>query len=357
MNTIKLVIADANQPYVMSLSQYLQDEYGQALELTYFTQPSLLEAYISECKDMDILLLDEIFAQRINHIHKPGMVVILSEQQGIEGQSHQIYKYQKADAIGKQLMEILDQGSNKTITLTKRKGQGKIIGVYSPEGAAGKSTVAFHLAQQYALNARKVLYLSFESFSSLSIFKEKEGAYGATYLLHLLKNKASNAQLKLNAMKCVDGDTQIHFLPRESNVLEYKDLKREDVEQLLEFLRTQSGYDAVIADFDSALNDTLLGAMKKSDALLNVISGDPAMKDKHLEFFQCISKLEDLLGADLEDKLVLVYNKGCKPGCLAAMQAESAIPYVEIPYIEQFDTTYRRSFKDLYGLLENETYE
>ena len=210
------------------------------------------------------------------------------------------------------------------------------------------------MAHQYALSSKKVLYLSFEAFSSLSIFKGKEAAYGATYLLYLLKNKASNTQLKLNSMKCIDIDTNIHFLPRETNILEYKDLKRDDMELLLEFLKAQSDYDAIIADFDSSINDALLGAIKKCDVILNVSGNDPSMREKHLEFYRCVSKINALLEINLQDKLFHVFNKGCRATCLDDALKDSKIRYAEIPYLEQAVGMYTRCFKELYELLERE---
>jgi cellulose biosynthesis protein BcsQ len=354
MSIIKLVIGDSNPSYGISLSQYLQDEYGQAFEILHFTQAQLLEEYLREHGDADLLLLDEDFDYPAEAIGKSAAVLFFTGKKNIGIEKNQIYKYQKADAIAKQLMMALDKDTGKSIHLAQNNKKTKVVVAYSPEGGAGKTTIAHRLAHQYALNFKKPLYLSFESFSSLSMFEGSGASRGAIYLLHLLKNKASNVQLKLNGLKCSEADTQIHYLPREDNALEYKDLKKEDMELLLEFLKSQCDYDAILVDFDSSLSDGLLGAMRQCDTFLAVVGDDSGAQGKHRMFYDSIPKLNEVLGIRLEDKLVFVFNKGCRPHELQNTISIGKLKLAAVPYIEQNETLYGGHLKELYQLLEKD---
>ena len=357
MSIIKLVIADSNQSYGTNLSQYLQDEYGKVFEIFHFTQAQLLEEYLREYGDADILLIDEGFDYNAEAIDRTAVVLFFTEKQNAGIEKNQIYKYQKADAIAKQLMTALDKDTDKSIHLMQNSKKTKIVAVYSPEGGAGKTTIAHRLAHQYVLDSKKSLYLSFESFSSLSMFEGSQASRGVIYLLHLLKNKAPNAQLKLNSLKCLEADTQINYLPREDNALEYKDLKKEDMELLLEFLKSQCDYDAILIDFDSSLSDGLLGAMRLCDTFLTVVGGDPGTRGKHRIFYDSISKLNEVLEICLEDKLIYVFNKGCQADDLVHEIDGSKMKCAAVPYIEQKETLYGGYLKELYQLLENDDNE
>jgi cellulose biosynthesis protein BcsQ len=359
MSIIKLIIADENQNYVKALALYFQEEYGQAFDITCLTQKTVLQEYLNKLEVADILLIDQkMFNDSLPCKHIKS-VIVLAEGVNENANNSSIYKYQKADILAKYLFEIYEKSSGSRATINKSNSKCKIISVYSPAGAAGKTTIAYNIARQYAMQYQKVLFISLETYASLTIFKQTEATQGLMYLLYLIKNKAQNLQLKLNAIKVVEINTNIHFIERESNVLEYKDLKIDDIDLLVSFLRNQSGYDAIIFDLDSSINEAILGVLKYSDGILNVQCNDTSDKVKQEEFKRQIPKINNLLEIDINRKIIRVNNKSENLTNSGNKVIENCISTIEIPCISSEVTSQGAYFaempyfKQLYDAVEN----
>jgi cellulose biosynthesis protein BcsQ len=361
MSTIKLIIAEENQSYIKGLTLYLQEEYGQAFEIICFTQAEILIDYLSKHEAADILLINPVLLTENISTKYIRSVVLLVESVDNE-KENSIYKYQKADQIAKQLLTLYDKNTNCGSKIFRNCSKCKLISVYSPSGAAGKTTVAYNLAIQYAMQAKKVLYISLESYSALPIFTQKESSKGLIFLLYLLKSKLPNIQLKLNTIIAADHNTNIYFVEREKNILEYKDINIEDLGLLNDFFRDQSDYDAVILDLDSSMSEIVLGAFKYCEVVINVHCNDSTGIAKAECFKQQVSKISKLLELDISSKLIEVRNKSdiaIQNEYKDDLKPEDYKELLEIPYIKGAcigqgayfpEMTY---FKQLYDAVEN----
>lgn len=359
MSAIKLIIADENSSYASGLTQYLQQEYGQAFEVACFTQKALLQEHINKCEAADILLIDQKLFSRHADIKSIKSVIILAEDTTLDSYCPTICRYQRADQIAKLLLEAYDKNSDGSVNITNYNRKAKLICVYSPAGAAGKTTIAYNLSYQYVLQSRQALYISFEAYTGLPIFKQDENKRGLIYLLYLIKNGLPNLQLKLNTIKAIDENTNIHFIQRENNVLEYKDISFEDMGLLVSFFKNQSGYDAVILDLGSTINDTVLGAFKHCDYLVNVICAENYSYEKNQDFCRQITKIDNYLKSDIRSKLIWVNNKSNSEQNISCKDEHGGIGQVDIPYIDNDTAGYvnclseMKYYKQIYDVLEN----
>lgn len=353
MSSIKLIIADENKHYMNGLAQYLIEECGQAFEVVCFTQAKILIEYLNKSKVVDILLINpQLLKKDINKRYYKSVILLVENVDNDNGNS--IYKYQKADRIKKLLLQEYDKNANCGTNILNDNEKCKIISVYSASGAAGKTTMAYNLAVQYSMNSKKVLFISLEPYSALSIFNQNESSRGLIYMLYLIKSKLPNLLLKLNTIINMDSNTSIHFMEREKNVLEYKDIKIEDFKLLSEFLKNQGDYEAVILDLDSSMNEMVLGAFKISDVIINVYCNDKVSCAKQERFNEQISKISSLLEQDISSKFLGVRNKS-----MTITNSEETEEVLEIPYIQGDcispgayfpEMTY---FKQLYDAVEN----
>lgn len=327
MSAVKLIIADENMNYTKCLAQYLQEDCGQAFDVICFTQRSFLTEYLFKNESVDILLINpQLYNEEINEKHCKSVILLVDSVDNTNKKS--IYKYQKADQIKRLLLQEYDKNSDQRINILNSSNKCKLICVYSASGAAGKTTMAYNLALQYSMKAKKVLYISLETYSSLDIFNENEASKGLIYILYLIKNKLPNIQMKLNTMIANDHNTNINYIEREINVLEYKDIRVEDFELLSDFIRNQTEYEAVILDLDSSLNEVVLGAFKFSDVIVNVYSDDKVSSAKQERFGRQINKISSLLEQDINSKLLCVKNKS-----ETVPNSEFAGEVLEIPFI------------------------
>lgn len=328
MSTIKLIIADENRNYTKYLAQYLMEESGQAFEVICFTQIKILMEYLGKSEAVDILLINpQLLKEDINKMHYKSLILLVENiDNDIEDS---IYKYQKAVQIKKLLLQVYDKNSNCKISILNNNTKCKIVSVYSASGGAGKTTIAFNLANQYSMKAKKVLFISIESYTALTIFNKNEYARGLIYMLYLIRSKLPNLLLKLNTIIYTDNNTSINFMERELNVLEYKDIKIEDLELLSDFLKNESDYDIAILDLDSSMNETTLGAFKFSDVIINVFCNDKVSCAKQESFKDQIIKINSLLERDISSKLLGVINKS-----ESKSKSDSLEDILEIPYIQ-----------------------
>lgn len=354
---IRLVIADENESYIKALAQYLQVEHGQAFEIACFTQGRVLQEHLVSCAGIDMLLIDQKLLAEINVV--AIKIVILFTETMLDCNGTTIYKYQRADQIAKLLLGAVDKFSDGRVNIIKSNKESRLICVYSPGGATGKSTIAYNLAHQYAMHAQKVLFLSLEAFSTLSFFQRSESARGLIFMLYLIKNKHPNLQLKLNTIKAIDGNTNIHYLERESNVLEYKDIKLEDMELLTDFLKKQSSYDAIIIDLDSAINEISLGAFKYCDVIINILCNSPYSTAKQEDFIEQSPKMDDFLQVELSRKTIHCHNQYKAEADMKFDEGNHSSGQLEIPYINNLNLNQggyypeMSYFKQLYDRLEN----
>lgn len=289
---IKLIIADENQSYARALAQYMLEEHGQSFEIACFTHEFGLKEHLQSCEGLDILLIDDKLQHLKEHFNSVKATIALKEKP-CEGESESIYKYQRADQIAKRLLELSDKLSMGSVSLQQNRRKGQLVCVYSPSGAAGKTTIAYHLACQFSFHTQKVLFLSMESYTEHPIFQRCEASRGLMYLLYLIKNKIPNLHMKLSALSAVDQHSNIHYMERETNILEFKDLKEEDMSVLADFLRRNSDYDAVVFDLDSAMNEVTLGAFKNCDVIVNVLDRRCLQGGKAKDFIRQIPKISE----------------------------------------------------------------
>jgi cellulose biosynthesis protein BcsQ len=359
MSIIKLIIADENQNYAKALALYFQEEYAQSFDITCLTQNTVLQEYLNKFETADILLIDQkMFKDSLPCKHIKS-VIVLDESINENANNSSIYKYQKADVLAKYLFEIYEKSSGSRGALNKSDSKCKVISVYSPAGAVGKTTIAYNIARQYGMQYQKALFISLETYASLEVFKQSEAVQGLMYLLYLIKNKAQNLQHKLNTIKVVEINTNVHFIERESNVLEYKDLKIDDIDLLVNFLRNQSGYDAIIFDLDSSINEAILGVLKHSDVILNIRCNDTFDKVKQEDFKRQIPRINNLLEVDINRKIIKVNNKSQNLTNSDNKALENSMSTIEIPYINSEITSHGAYFaempyfKQLYDAVEN----
>jgi|GEM_PF-4840108 len=331
---IKLIIADEDQNYIRALSQYLQERHGHAFDILCITQLDLLKGYFQDEEGADMLLIDQKLAQAVEDIKGTRLMLVLTDV-WVEMGLHRIYKYQRADQIAQEIIEYADRLSAGNLFACKSDRSCRTICVYSPAGAAGKTTIAYHLACQYALTNQKALFISMEAFSDLPILSNNNSGRGIIFLLHLIKNKLPNLQLKLNTYLSIDNKTNVYVAEREANILEYKEIRSEDIVILTEFFKNQSDFDVLIFDVDSSLNEAVLGLFKQSDIIINVSSGC-INSGKQADFNRQIPKIENYLKTGIQDKMLTIFNKSDDMRSVNEIDtsidsAALSIPYMKVP--------------------------
>ena len=232
-------------------------------------------------KGGDILLIDSSLYHNQLPVNGFLMVVLLCEERNLvlpsidDRQMRSIYKYQHCSAIVQQIFGYFSEvepSYNICITMAPKH---KIIGVYSPTGGSGTSTVAFALAQQYTNFGYRALYLSLESVPATHCFVERTSHGGIGLLYRRLWQGRTLVHLLPSLMQR-DTRTGVYYFNDSNNLLDHGSQDIAIVKNLFAEIGNSGLCDYIILDLGSVYNHLTLDLFAVTDYSVFVLQ-DSAM--------------------------------------------------------------------------------
>lgn len=147
---------------------------------------------------IEILLLEEKFIGKVQtNIAKK--VIYLTQERGNMEEKQTIYKYQSADNILSDLLNIYAGEEDRDILRQSRYKECSIIGVYSPVHRVGKTAFAIALGQEVAREER-TLYLNLEEYSGWEDRMMTKSSQTLADLLYYMRQENGRISTKANIM-------------------------------------------------------------------------------------------------------------------------------------------------------------
>ena len=147
---------------------------------------------------IEILLLEEKFIGKVQtNIAKK--VIYLTQERGNMEEKQTIYKYQSADNILSDLLNIYAGEEDRDILRQSRYKECSIIGVYSPVHRVGKTAFAIALGQEVAREER-TLYLNLEEYSGWEDRMMTKSSQTLADLLYYMRQENGRISTKVNIM-------------------------------------------------------------------------------------------------------------------------------------------------------------
>ena len=305
---MKLVICTADENYASRFIDYFNVHYGEKMELSQFTDVGLLKEY-AQTKNIDICLLGiEMIADGIDVEFGKSVPVILTEERDEDLEIKPIFKYQKAEYIYKELLNVLaDRKTGVKMFRRRDPGQARTYAFCSPSGGAGATTAAI----AYAINlakSRSVLYLNLQQISNSGIALSGEGNGKFDDVIFALKSKRSNLSMKLESVVRTSKE-KVNFFESCENPLDMQELTVDEVKMLLDEVLSCGTYQEVIVDIDNSLSSIEIAVMEQVDHIICVEGGNEENQMKFMKYFRCLELLEKRNEKELADKVLLFYNK------------------------------------------------
>lgn len=283
MNSVKkpiLAICDSEAAYVYRLLEYMNKKSGLPFEVRAFTDTKKLKEFGSE-KNIALLLVDE-------HVLEDWMrglgskVVVLSEglmfAEGSEFSS--VYKYQSSEDIMREVLYCYGEAFDAQETAPGVKCQTELIAVYSPLRRIGRTTFALTLGQ--VLGERKrALYLNLEEYAGFARLSGVEPANDLADLMYFVREKSGNLPAKLSSM--VKRIGALEYIPPAAFPVDLRSVELEDWEYLLQALKEQGLYEAVILDFGDQIQG-LFELLDLCDTIYAPERSDAASKAKWQQY-------------------------------------------------------------------------
>lgn len=295
--------------YAARFINYFNIHYADRMELSEFTDIRLLGESIRSWHP-DICLVGSEMLQEIGDAVKSGSnVVILTEDMEEETNGLlAIYKYQKAELLYKEILNVFADKKNGFHAFRKRaEGSAACYAFLSASGGAGATTVALAYAARLAAEKR-VLYLSLQQYSNADLVLKAEGNGKFDDVLFALKSRRGTLSLKLESLVRTSREN-IHFFVSCENPMDLQEMTADEVKRLLREVVTGGQYDEIIIDLDSRLGEIELAALEECDYIVVVEGGNASNSMKFNKFYTALETVEQKRQRELLSRLCLFYNR------------------------------------------------
>ena len=323
---IRIVLADTDEKYINHFIRAFKIYYFHEVDIVTFSDLTALKKYISS-RAYDILLSVASLLPK----EAEGKGMILTSEMGIKEINGRpaICKYQKIENLYKGILDaIAEQKSGITYSYETSK-ESPVIAFTSAAGGVGKTTAALVYTRQLVKKGFQVMYLSLESFSNIDYFLNAEGSSNFSNVLFAVKCGKGNLQMKIeSSLKQTYGG--VYFFSKPMNPNEIDELDQSEWKEFLDAVRAVGKFHCIVIDLPCANEDTAKKIMPLSDRVLFITDGSDTTTEKTQTLMTCISKYDEVNGADLSTKVSVIQNKCEGP------RREIGLPILaELPYIKE----------------------
>ncbi|MDR2649300.1 MAG: AAA family ATPase [Clostridiales bacterium] len=322
-----ILITDGDASYLENFERFLRNNHSDKFIINTAANSDGVRAFVDNYdRKVDILLISpDAYTDRIKScasvimILSNGVIPIQLEKYPV------IKKYQSGDAIVHSISHAYTEAMPDEFDISQINGDCEIIGVFSPIGGSGKTTVASLLAAHLAAK-KKVLFFSMEQFQYTEYLFSGSSRYNMSDFLYFVHKGDNDLLANLNRMLITDVNLNVNFL---NSPLCFVDLNKIECDKWAAFLRAlaQFGlFNKVVIDMPSHLNDQILEVLSACNKVIT-----PVLDDQ-MSVFKLNRLIHDLTQIDNEillNKFIYVLNKynGFQPhtevNIFATLPAES----------------------------------
>ena len=243
-----MAVLDQEKNYAQRLCDYANRRHCLPFKAVAFYDLESYKNFAGEHRIQLLLAEDELIAGEYD-LHADCVLSLCGSDmrencgRGLVSADREIYKYQSGEAMFRTVMQYVGaSGEELRLRTSERKAQ--LICIYSPVNRCGKSSFALVYALSRARRER-ILYLSFEAFSGLSVLLGESFRTGLSDALsHLRQGSLDLAIITSLLYQCRDMD----LIPPFSAEEDLLSMTGEDYAALMDTLLKETVYDAVIVD-------------------------------------------------------------------------------------------------------------
>ncbi|MEA4846299.1 MAG: hypothetical protein VB106_03600 [Clostridiaceae bacterium] len=309
MARLNLVIADSDESYARGLSEYINSNHFSAFMASCFTRVDSFTGYFEKRHPADILIISPDFYEISAEYPQIKLKLIFSEGAlNCEYPGFQpINKYSTGDKLIGEVIHLYSKINPLEERLPSYSSNTEFIGVYSPAGGTGKTTISSALSKQCAELGIKSFYLNLESIQSTGMFFSSYNKRNLSYIFYYLKEKSRNLSFKMGGIKSTEDGVE-YFNPPDSP-MEYGEINPEELEQLLQGIKGMGCYDYVFIDMSDILDMKNYKIMALCDRIVMVTLEEPIASYKGRVLSNELTKLWDADKDSISDKFITVINK------------------------------------------------
>ena len=276
-----MAVYDEDPFYAERLSDYVNRKEKGIFKAQAFTSRERLELFAKET-DVDVLLTGvPVSANEIEGLRSTQTIHLTEEKSKTgTGADVEIYKYQSGDDIIREVMAVYCENPNVKPNLPGLISREKrIIGVYSPVGRCGKTSLALSIGQVLA-KEEKVLFITMDMFSGFSFLLDEQWKRDLSDLLYYYKQGRFHG-LRLNPITYYLGD--MAWLPPFRYPDDYSQITAKEMAGFLVQILNESIYETIVLDIGD-FDRPVLPVLEVCKVVYMPIKEDPISQAKVKEF-------------------------------------------------------------------------
>lgn len=300
-----LAVCDSDEEYAVHLMEYLsmlRMNESFPFEVQVFTNPTVLRDYMEHTPVQLLLVSESIFGllyDETGSMQPPTMagsspgaagIIVLRENGEPPPGTESIFKYQSAEMIVSQLMELaVDRGVLSPVLYNGNSSTVKLIGIYTPVGRCLQTTFAFTLGQLLA-RKHKVLYLNFENFSGLGRLLDREFRSDLSDLIYMLSNDSGRFPYRVETM--AEKLNGLDFIPPAFSCMDLMQIEKEEWLRLLSELTQRCRYKYVILDLSDSMQG-LFDILQRCSRVYTIVREDWFAAAKIQQYEDLLVRLDE----------------------------------------------------------------
>jgi len=308
---LNLVIADLDESYAKGLAEYINSNHSTTFLVSCFTKADSFTGYMSEQPSVDVLLISpefydlSIWYPLINLKAVLSQGVLCREYSGFQV----INKYSTGEKLISEVIHMYSKLNPLELRFSQHSRNAELIGVYSPAGGTGKTTIATALSMQCMELGKRSFYLNLESIQSTGVFFNSDSKRNLSYVFYYLKEKSKNLSFKMDGIKSTEADSGVHYFNPPESSAEYEEINTHELEQLIKGIKGMGCYDFIFIDMSNTFDTKNYRIMDLCDRIVLVTLQEPISVYKNKVLFNELVKLSNTDKEGIADKLITVINK------------------------------------------------
>jgi MinD-like ATPase involved in chromosome partitioning or flagellar assembly len=312
MSKLNLIIADNKALFSDIFINYLTNQHSKNFMVhCYIDKEKLEKFFLKNEKEIDILLIcPELYYEELENKKIKSIIILSNGRLSINFEKMKtINRFQSGDIIVSQMLNIFSERNSELIEAYPGNKVTKVIGVFSPIGGSGKTSIAIASAITCSLMDKNVFYLNLESIPSTHLFFDCSQELNFSHVLYYLKSRKINFGLKIDAIKVLDPIYNITYFPLQDNLLEQTESMPEEIEFLICSLKNSKAYDVIFIDFSSVIDYKTLKAFGECEEILLVLTQDYMCSRRKELLYKELKVLDRNKNSDNMAKCTILINK------------------------------------------------
>lgn len=307
MSDKSIYFVDKNKEYMQAVEKYVVNNCNRVRVTFISSTTKLLETLKTNKSRIDILLISEhmyIYELKKFDIQK---IALLTEDGANEADEFlSVYKYQSGEKLLSEIVSLIDDEVHKK-KFDKMSESTKVIGIYSPVGGVGKTTIAATISILTAYREKRVMYLNLEDVASTENYFKANDEENLTKLIYYLRKKTKNVQDKVSKVQQLDSKHNVYFFAPAERADDLLSMSIDEYTVLIESIRKAEQYDYVFVDFSTEISKRKKEMLNLCDKILLVLSYDENCFEKIRIYEKEIE--HSTFANSIIEKTMLVLNK------------------------------------------------